>query len=116
MLSGAVGEVAQSGGPPKAPELAPAAAAGSRSDRSARPRRPMPVKVLVVGDSQAATLAQGLDADPGAHGLSAQPGLAVWNRAILGCSIITIDTFVIDGDLRPEPLRGRGRVAAAVDE
>ena len=56
------------------------------------------MKVLVVGDSQAATLAQGLDADPGVHGLSAQPGLAVWNRAILGCSIITVPTFVIDGD------------------
>ncbi len=64
--------------------------------------------MLVVGDSQAATLAQGLDADPGAHGLSAQPGLAVWNRAILGCSIITIDTFVIDGDLAQNRCGGAG--------
>ena len=56
-----------------------------------------PIKVLVVGDSQGATLAQGLDAEPGAHGLSAQSGLVVWNRAILGCSISTADEFVIEG-------------------
>ena len=74
------------------------------------------MKVLVVGDSQAATLAQGLDADPGVHGLSAQPGLAVWNRAILGCSIITVPTFVIDGDHAAEPLRWSQRVAASMGE
>ena len=79
-------------------------------------RAPSPVKVLVVGDSQAATLAQGLDADPGVHGLSAQPGLAVWNRAILGCSIITVPTFVIDGDRAENRCGGSRRVAAAMGE
>jgi lysophospholipase L1-like esterase len=66
------------------------------------------LKVLVVGDSQAATLAQGLEADPGRAGLSAQPGLAVWNRAILGCSIITVDTFWIDGDRAENGCGGNG--------
>ena len=67
-----------------------------------------PLKVLVVGDSQAATLAQGLDANPGQTGLSAQPGLVVWNRAILGCSIITVDTFVIDGNRAQNKCGGAG--------
>ena len=81
------------GGPP--PDTTPSASAA-------------PLKVLVVGDSQAATLAQGLDADPGQTGLSAQPGLAVWNRAILGCSIITVDTFVIDGNREQNKCGGAG--------
>jgi lysophospholipase L1-like esterase len=78
-LSGKVGQVADRGGPPT---TTPAA----------------PLKVLMVGDSQAATLAQGIHADPGVYGVSAQPGLAVWNRAILGCPIISAPTFVIDGN------------------
>jgi len=32
------------------------------------------------------------------HGLTAQPDAVVWNRAILGCSIISQPTFVIDGE------------------
>jgi peptidoglycan/LPS O-acetylase OafA/YrhL len=73
---------------------------GEVADRSAPPttRSPAVVKVLVVGDSQAATLAQGVRADPGVYGLSAQPGLTVWNRAILGCPIVSFPIFVIDGN------------------
>jgi peptidoglycan/LPS O-acetylase OafA/YrhL/lysophospholipase L1-like esterase len=88
VLTGNVGQVADRGGPP----LATTPSATTPSTSAA------PLKVLVVGDSQAATLAQGLDAAPGTSGLSAQPGMVVWNRAILGCSIITVDTFVIDGN------------------
>ena len=73
---------------------------GQVADRSAPPttRTPAALKTLVVGDSQAATLAQGVRADPGVYGLSAQRGLTVWNRAILGCSIVSIPVFVIDGN------------------
>ena len=35
---------------------------------------------------------------PGIYGLSAQPGLTVWNRAILGCPIVSFPVFVIDGN------------------
>jgi hypothetical protein len=101
VLSGAVGEVAQAGGPPVVPSAVAATPSGTGSGSSTASSTPAPappVKVLVVGDSQAATLAQGLDANPGSHGLSAQPGLTVWNRAILGCSIITVPMFVIEGD------------------
>ena len=75
-----------------------------RSDRSPTAARPRPprtpsaLKALVVGDSQAATLAQGVRADPGVYGLSAQPGLTVWNRAILGCPIVSYPVFVLDGN------------------
>jgi dienelactone hydrolase len=86
-LTGDVGELAVRGRPPRT-------APGESVVGDAAP-----LKVLVVGDSQGATLAQGLDAAPGRHGLSAQPGLQVWNRAILGCSITSARTFVIDGEL-----------------
>jgi peptidoglycan/LPS O-acetylase OafA/YrhL len=104
-LSGNIGQVADGRGPPTVPStLAP-----STSERaSAAPVTAAPVKVLVVGDSQGATLAQGLDASPGAHGLSAQPGLVVWNRAILGCSISTASSFVIDGDRQRNKCGGDG--------
>ena len=51
-----------------------------------------------MGDSQAATLAQGLNADGGHHGLSMQPGVAVWNRSILGCPIISRSTVITGGE------------------
>ncbi len=87
-LTGDVGELASSRRTP--------APAGARVD-AARRGTGGPIKVMVVGDSQGATLAQAFDADPGRHGLTAQPGMAVWNRAILGCSITSAPTFVIDG-------------------
>ena len=89
-LTGDVGEVADRRAAPEATASAERVAATGA----------VPIKVLVVGDSQGATLAQGLDAEPGAHGLSAQSGLVVWNRAILGCSISTADEFVIEGARR----------------
>ena len=73
-----------------------------------RPPDPGALKVLVVGDSQAATLAQGVRADPGVYGLSAQPGLTVWNRAILGCSIVSFPVFVIDGNQVKNKCGGAG--------
>ncbi len=71
---------------------------GQLADVSAPPTVPGPVKVLVVGDSQAATLAQGVQAAPGVYGLSHLPGWSVWNRAILGCPIISAPTFRFDGN------------------
>ncbi len=91
-LSGNIGQVADRGGPPVV------------SKRAAT----VPLKVLVVGDSQAATLAQGVHADPGVYGVSAQPGMVVWNRAILGCSIISAPTFLIDGNRVANKCGGAG--------
>jgi peptidoglycan/LPS O-acetylase OafA/YrhL len=105
-LSGNVGQVADRRGPPTVPStVVPTAPDESRP---VAPVPAAPVKVLVVGDSQGATLAQGLDADPGVHGLSAQAGLVVWNRAILGCSISTAPSFVIEGDRQPNKCGGDG--------
>ena len=88
-LSGQVGQVADRRAPPT-------------------PRTPSVLKVLVVGDSQAATLAQGVGADPGVYGLSAQPGLTVWNRAILGCPIVSYPVFVSDGNQVQNKCGGTG--------
>jgi hypothetical protein len=59
---------------------------------------PAPLKVLVVGDSQGATLAQGPSPESGSHGIVAQPGVLAWDRAILGCSITSQPTFLIGGE------------------
>jgi peptidoglycan/LPS O-acetylase OafA/YrhL len=106
-LRGDVGQVADRNGPPTIPERVtrpnpshPAPVDGSVP--------PAPLKVLVVGDSQAATLAQGVHADPGVYGLSARPGLAVWNRAILGCPIIRAPWFMIDGERQQNRCGGSG--------
>jgi peptidoglycan/LPS O-acetylase OafA/YrhL len=56
-----------------------------------------PLKVMVVGDSQAITLAQGVVQESGLHGLSAQPGLNVWNRAVLGCAVERSDLLLASG-------------------
>jgi peptidoglycan/LPS O-acetylase OafA/YrhL len=88
-LSGQVGQVAERGAPPTT-------------------RTPSVLKVLVVGDSQAATLAQGVRADPGVYGLSAQPGITVWNRAILGCPIVSYPVFVSDGNQVENKCGGTG--------
>lgn len=105
-LSGKTGQVADRNGPPEVP-----GAGGPSTGAPAAPHQTgpaAPLKVLLVGDSQAATLGNGLHADAGLHGLSAQPGLAVWNRAILGCSIITVPTFVIDGTQQTNRCGGGG--------
>ncbi len=88
ILSGGTGQVAEAGPPPKAVD---------RQSTSARSAATRFLKVLVVGDSQAATLAQGPGIEGGQHGLTVQPHVLVWNRALLGCPISSRPTFVIDG-------------------
>ena len=80
--------------------------AGGVSAAEARKQRPPPeststqslsadpIRVLVVGDSQAHVFAQGEEREPGLHGLSAQPGLNVWNRAVIGCAVERSDLYV----------------------
>jgi lysophospholipase L1-like esterase len=68
---------------------------------TARGRAPVPdpIRVLVVGESQAGTLEFGAPRPPDNHGLVAQPGLALWDSTILGCSISSVPTFVLaDGE------------------
>jgi hypothetical protein len=83
---------------------------GDLADQSTAPTTQLPanIKVLMTGDSQGATLAQGIRADPGLYGVSAQPGLTVWNRAILGCPIVSIPIFVIDGNQTKNKCGGAG--------
>jgi peptidoglycan/LPS O-acetylase OafA/YrhL len=87
---------------------------GEVADRRPAPSQPAratstgPIKVLVVGDSQGVTLAQGFDAEPGHTGLSAQPGLVVWDRAILGCSISTYTSYLSQGRNLPNICGGPG--------
>ncbi len=114
-LSGKFGEVADKGGPPSVDDVAarkPAKGSGSTSTTTpgapTTTTLPPVLKVLMAGDSQGATLAQGVHADGGIDGLSAQPGLAVWNRAILGCSIVTAPLFVIDGNTTTNRCGGSG--------
>ena len=80
----------------------PAAARG-------RARVPDPIRVLVVGESQAGTLAVGAPRPPDHHGLVAQPGLALWDSTILGCSISSVPTFVLaDGEHAANRCGGTG--------
>jgi peptidoglycan/LPS O-acetylase OafA/YrhL/lysophospholipase L1-like esterase len=95
VLSGKTGELAQSGPPPTVRGHAPAT---SRPGAPSTSAPPAPMKILVVGDSQGATLAQGPGVEGGHHGIAAQPGVVVWDRALLGCSIGTAQTFVIKGE------------------
>jgi hypothetical protein len=110
-LSGDVGQLVDRGGPPRVEvhrhlALTPASPAAPSAPTTTVP--PPPIKLLVVGDSQAATLAQGLNADGGHHGLSMQPGVVVWNRSILGCSIISQPTVVVDGEQLHNKCGGNG--------
>jgi peptidoglycan/LPS O-acetylase OafA/YrhL len=105
-LSGDVGQLVDRGGPPTVPVRHETAPTSAGAPLVTAP--PQPVKLLVVGDSQAATLAQGLNADGGHHGLSMQPGVLVWNRAILGCPIISRPTMVIDGEAQHNKCGGDG--------
>jgi len=88
ILSGDTGQIADAGPPPKVSGRTPT------SSHSAATRF---LKVLVVGDSQGATLAQGPGVEGGQHGLAVQPHVLVWDRALLGCPISSRPTFVIDG-------------------
>ena len=99
-LSGQLGQVADTAPPPTVPARVstPNPASPSLEGAPTTTTAPAPVKLLVVGDSQAATLSQGVQAAPGVYGLSHLPGYAVWNRAILGCPIISAPTFRFDGN------------------
>ena len=66
--------------------------------------------MLVVGESQAGTLAAGSPLGQGKHGLLAQPGLVLWDRTILGCSISSVPTFILDdGESAKNQCGGAGR-------
>ena len=95
-LSGDSGQLVDRGRPPTVTVPPPAPPTSLGAPTTTAP--PAPIKLLVVGDSQAATLAQGLNADGGHHGLSMQPGVVVWNRSILGCPIISRPTVISDGE------------------
>ena len=104
-LSGQLGQVADTAPPPTVPERVskpnpaqPSLEGATTTSTPSGAAAPGPVKLLVVGDSQAATLAQGVQAAPGVYGLSHLSQYAVWNRAILGCPIISAPTFRFDGN------------------
>ncbi len=83
-------------------------AAGPATARARAPL-PDPIRVLVVGESQAGTLEFGAPQPPDHHGLVAQPGLALWDSTILGCSISSVPTFVLaDGEQAPNRCGGTG--------
>ena len=100
-LDGQSGQLADASAPPIVPDRAgslKAARPSPVSGATGTTKPPGPMKLLVVGDSQAATLAQGVQAAPGVYGLSHLPGWSVWNRAILGCPIISAPTLRFDGN------------------
>jgi lysophospholipase L1-like esterase len=71
---------------------------------------PSRLRVLVVGESQAGTLAIGSPRPPTPHGLVAEPGLILWDRTILGCSISSVPTFILaDGQQAANQCGGTGR-------
>ena len=113
-LTGQTGDVAFTGPPPTLPKTTPTTSTPSSNPKGtstpAAPTTTMltPLKVLVVGDSQAATMAQGIHANPGVNGLTAQPGLAVWDRSILGCEMSTFPNFMIDGNVQANRCGGSG--------
>ena len=68
-----------------------------------------PLRVLVVGESEAGTLTAGVPADTGVHGLRAQSDLAITDRTILACSISSVHAFVIDGQPADNLCGGTGK-------
>lgn len=68
------------------------------------------LRVLVVGESQAGTLATGSPKGQGPHGLVAQPGLVLWDSTLLGCSISTVPVFILaTGEPALNQCGGNGR-------
>jgi peptidoglycan/LPS O-acetylase OafA/YrhL len=82
----AVPTAASSELPPTAP--APIAAAYA-SDATTTPSPP--VRVLIIGDSVAVTLSDGLER------AQAEWGLAVWNQSVLGCGLVGADAKLFQG-------------------
>lgn len=73
-------------------------------------KAPPRLRVLVVGESQAGTLATGAPKPASPHGLSARPDLVLWDSTILACSITSFPNFVLaDGEVVPNPCGGAGR-------
>jgi len=65
---------------------------------SARERttsRPARIRVLLIGESEAGTLADGAPAPPERHGLAARSDLVLWDSTLLGCSISSAPVFVL---------------------
>jgi lysophospholipase L1-like esterase len=66
--------------------------------------------VLVVGESQAGTLATGAPKPASPHGLVARRDLVLWDSTILACSIASFPEFVLPGgEVVPNPCGGAGR-------
>jgi lysophospholipase L1-like esterase len=63
--------------------------------RTPPPPSPARIRVLVVGESEAGTLATGSPKGQGPHGLVSQPGLGLWDSTLLGCSISTAPVFIL---------------------
>ena len=71
---------------------------GAVTDADARtppPPSPARIRVLVVGESEAGTLATGSPKGQGLHGLFAQPSLVLWDSTLLACSISTVPVFIL---------------------
>jgi lysophospholipase L1-like esterase len=71
--------------------------------------RPARLRVLVVGESQAGTLAAGSPQGQGPHGLVARSDLVLWDRTILGCSISSVPEVILaTGEQVPNQCGGTG--------
>ena len=65
--------------------------------------------MLVVGESEAGTLATGSPKGQGPHGLVAQPSLVLWDSTLLACSISTAPVFILsDGSPALNQCGGNG--------
>ena len=66
--------------------------------------------MLVVGESQAGTLATGAPKPATPHGLMARTDLVLWDSTLLACSITSFPQFVLaDGEVVANPCGGAGR-------
>jgi lysophospholipase L1-like esterase len=69
-----------------------AAHAAAGRERAQLPGR---IRVLLIGESEAGTLAGGAPRPPEHHGLAARPDLVLWDSTLLGCSISSAPVFVL---------------------
>ncbi len=71
---------------------------------------PARLRVLVVGESQAGTLATGAPKPESPHGLMARSDLVLWDSTLLACSISSFPQFVLpDGEVVANGCGGTGR-------
>jgi lysophospholipase L1-like esterase len=68
------------------------------------PDPPARIRVLVVGESEAGTLAIGSPRGQGPHGLVARPELVLWDSTLLGCSILSAPVVIL---ATGEPVRNQ---------